>query len=55
MFVENLDRSVELLRRRGVANIGSVQADALMGLRWVLFRDNSGNFLQLLERSPTGR
>jgi hypothetical protein len=55
MFVENLERSVEILRQRGVADIGAVQSDKLLGLRWVLFRDNGGNFLQLLERSSAGR
>lgn len=52
MFVENLEKSVELLRQRGVTGMGAVQADPSLGLRWVLFRDNSGNFIQLLEKTP---
>jgi hypothetical protein len=50
VFVESLDRAVETLRPRGVKDIGVAQSDDSLGLRWVLFRDNSGNFLQLLQR-----
>jgi hypothetical protein len=50
VFVENLDRAVATLRARGVKDIGAAQSDDSLGLRWVLFRDDSGNFLQLLER-----
>jgi catechol 2,3-dioxygenase-like lactoylglutathione lyase family enzyme len=49
-FVENLDHAVEVLKARGVTSFGSTQGDPPTGLRWVLFRDNGGHFLQLFER-----
>jgi Glyoxalase/Bleomycin resistance protein/Dioxygenase superfamily len=52
VFVDDLDRAVAQLTARGVKGIGAAQADESLGLRWVLFRDNGGNFLQLLERRP---
>ena len=51
-FVASLDHAVEVLKARGVTTFGAPQNDPSSGLRWVLFRDNGGNFLQLFEREP---
>jgi len=49
-FVENLDHAVDVLKARGVTSFGSAQGDPSTGLRWAIFRDNGGHFLQLFER-----
>lgn len=55
LFVRDLDRAVEVLKMRGVTSLGAVQSDPPNGLRWVLFRDPGGNFLQLFEKGSPRR
>jgi hypothetical protein len=50
VFVTDLDRAVATLKARGVVGVGETQSDPSLGLRWVLLRDNGGNFIQVLER-----
>lgn len=47
IYVDDFERALEHLRKEQVDFAGEVRDDARYGLRFILFRDPDGNFLQL--------
>ena len=54
LYVENFDRAVEHLRAQQVDLAGDVRDDPRYGVRFILFRDPDGNFLQLYGETAAG-